>query len=64
MTDLSGIARHLRLSVEQIRVAAELLEQGYQPTFLERYRSDEIGGLSNHTLWSLKLGLQRLHRLQ
>ncbi len=43
MIDLSGVARHLRLPVEQLRVAADFLQQGYHPAFIERYRADETG---------------------
>ncbi|MCA9182663.1 MAG: hypothetical protein KDA51_14465, partial [Planctomycetales bacterium] len=64
MIDLSGVARHLRLSVEQLRVAADLLEQGYQPGFIERYRADETGNLPPATLWLLKLEIDRQVRLQ
>ena len=64
MIDLSGIARHLRLSVEQIRVVADLLEQGYQPGFIERYRADETGNLPRASLWLLKLEIDRQVRLQ
>lgn len=64
MIDLSGVARHLRLSVEQLRVAADLLEQGYQPGFIERYRADETGNLPRATLWLLKLEIDRQVRLQ
>lgn len=64
MIDLSGIARHLRLSVDQIRIAADLLEQGYQPAFIQRYRADESGCLPRKTLWTLKLEIDRQIRLQ
>lgn len=64
MIDLRGIARRLRLSVDQLRLAADLLEQGYQPGFIERYRADETGRLSRETLWALKLEIDRQERLQ
>ncbi|MFN3191377.1 MAG: S1 RNA-binding domain-containing protein [Aureliella sp.] len=64
MTDLSGIARQLRLSVDQLRIAADLLEQGYQPSFIARYRADETGKLSKQVIWSLKLEIDRQKRLQ
>ncbi|MEM7479290.1 MAG: Tex-like N-terminal domain-containing protein [Planctomycetota bacterium] len=63
MIELSGIARRLRLPVDQLRIAADLLEQGYQPSFIRRYRSDETGGLSVDNLWSLKLEIDRQLRL-
>ena len=64
MIDLSGIARHLRLSPDQIRVATDLLEQGYTPTFIARYRGDEIGALPTPTLWRLKFQVDRIKRLE
>jgi transcriptional accessory protein Tex/SPT6 len=64
MIDLSGIARHLRLNADQIRVAADLLEQGYCPTFIARYRGDETGQLPENALWRLKFELDRRQRIQ
>ncbi len=64
MIDLRSIARHLRLPVEQIRLAADLLIQGYQPAFIERYRADETGCLSHSVLWSLKLAIEKQQRLE
>ncbi len=64
MIDLNGVARHLRLSVEQLRVAADLLQQGYHPAFIERYRADETGCLPRTTLWTLKLEIDRQMRLE
>lgn len=64
MIDLRSIARHLRLPVEQIRLAADLIQQGYQPAFIERFRADETGNLSHSVLWSLKLAIERQQRLE
>jgi protein Tex len=64
MFDLNGIARQLHLSTDQIRLAAELLEQGHAPTFISRYRADETGSLSTKTLWRLKMFVDRNKRLQ
>ncbi len=64
MIDLSGIARQLHLSVDQIRIAADLLEQGYAPTYIRRYRADETGSLPKSVLWRLKLYIERQKRLQ
>ncbi len=63
MIDLRNIARQLRLPADQLRLAADLLVQGYQPAFLERYRSDEIGNLPRSVLWPLKLGIEKQLRL-
>ncbi len=62
MIDLRSIARQLRLPVEQFRVAADLLQQGYQPAFIDRYRADETGCLAPSVLWSLKLAIERQQR--
>jgi protein Tex len=64
MIDLRSIARHLRLPVEQIRLAADLIQQGYQPAFIERFRADETGSLPHSLLWSLKLAIERQLRLE
>jgi protein Tex len=64
MIDLSGVARHLRLSVDQLRVVADLLQQGYQPGFIERYRADETGNLPRASLWLLKHEIDRQLRLE
>ncbi len=64
MIDLRSIARHLRLPVEQIRLAADLIQQGYQPAFIERFRADETGNLPHSLLWSLKLAIERQQRLE
>ena len=64
MTDLSGIARRLRLSDDQIRLAADLIQQGFHPSFIDRYRSDESGGLTADVLWALKLEIDRSQRLE
>lgn len=63
MIDLSSIARKLQLSVEQIRIAADLLQQGYQPAFIQQYRADESGRLPREALWTLKLEIDRQQRL-
>ena len=64
MIDLRSIARHLRLPVEQIRLAADLIQQGYQPAFIERFRADETGCLPHSVLWSLKLAIEKQQRLE
>ncbi|MFK7736790.1 MAG: S1 RNA-binding domain-containing protein [Pirellulaceae bacterium] len=63
MIDLNGVARQLRLNSDQIRIAADLLEQGYQPSFIARYRADETGSLSQSHLWILKREIDRQKRL-
>ncbi len=63
MIDLRNIARHLHLPAEQLRVAADLLLQGYQPAFITRYRADETGSLPDSVIWPLKLAIERQQRL-
>jgi protein Tex len=63
MIDLSGIARQLHLSIDQIRLAADLIEQGYAPSFISRYRADETGSLPKAVLWRLKLHIDHQKRL-
>ena len=63
MNDLRNIAQQLRLPADQLRTAADLLEQGYQPAFIARYRADEAGNLPGSVLWTLKFALERQHQL-
>ncbi|MEY4566272.1 MAG: ral stress protein 13 [Planctomycetota bacterium] len=59
MIDLSTIAAELQLQPDQLRVATDLLSQGCEPSFIANYRADEIGGLSEKTLWRLKDSLDK-----
>ena len=56
MNDLEAVARDLRLSVDSLKLPAELLNQGYDPSFLATYRPDELGQFVNRTeplsLWA------------
>jgi transcriptional accessory protein Tex/SPT6 len=56
--DLEAIAQRGRCDVSSLRLALPLLEQGYSPPFLARYRRDELGGLDEATLWSLEAALR------
>src|SRR6056297_137510 len=51
--DLEAIAQRGRCDVSNLRLALPLLEQGYTPPFLARYRRDELGGLDEASLWAL-----------
>ncbi|MGB7346238.1 MAG: S1 RNA-binding domain-containing protein [Pirellulaceae bacterium] len=51
--DLDAIARRGRCDVSSLRIALPLLEQGYSPPFLARYRRDELSGLDEASLWAL-----------
>ena len=63
MIDLSTVAAELQLPPEQLRVAVELLSQGYQPPFVSSFRADEAGNLPEKTLWRLKGILERCSAL-
>ena len=63
MIDLRKIAQQLRLPADQLRFAADLLEQGYQPAFIARHRADEVGHLPGGVLWALKFAIERQHQL-
>ena len=51
--DFDAIAQHGRCDASSLRHALPLLEQGYTPPFLARYRSDELNGLDEASLWAL-----------
>ena len=63
MIDLRNIAQQLRLPADQLRIASDLLEQGYQPAFIARYRADETGHLPSGVLWAIKFAMEREHQL-
>ncbi len=56
--DLEAIAQRGRCDVSNLRIALPLLEQGYSPPFLARYRRDELGGLDEASLWALSSAVQ------
>lgn len=56
--DLEAIAQRGRCEVSSLRLALPLLEQGYTPPFLARYRRDELGGIDESSLWALSSSLQ------
>lgn len=62
MFDLSGIARHLKVSVDQLRIAADLIEQGFSTSFIEKYRGDETSSLPGPILRRLKYEIDRRKR--
>jgi uncharacterized protein len=51
--DFDAIARAGRCDVSSLRLALPLLEQGYTPPFLARYRRDELSGIDEASLWAL-----------
>ncbi len=56
--DLEAIAQRGRCDVTSLRTALPLLQQGYLPPFLARYRRDELGGLDESGLWALWAAVQ------
>ncbi|MFG0265423.1 MAG: Tex-like N-terminal domain-containing protein, partial [Rhodopirellula sp. JB055] len=51
--DLDAIAQRGRCEVSSLRLALPLIEQGYTPPFLSRYRRDELGDIDEASLWNL-----------
>ncbi len=64
MTELQAIARFLRRPEEQIRVAYDLIRQGYSPEFLATYRPDETGQLDRETLKKMRRLREYLQRVE
>ncbi|TWU48458.1 S1 RNA-binding domain-containing protein [Rubripirellula reticaptiva] len=56
--DLEAIAQRGHCEISSLRLALPLLEQGYTPPFLARYRRDELGGLDESSLWGLSAAVQ------
>ncbi|TWU21011.1 General stress protein 13 [Novipirellula galeiformis] len=61
--DLEAIARRGRCEESSLRIALPLLEQGYSPPFLARYRRDELNGLDESSLWALAEALHAEQQL-
>ncbi|MEM9644160.1 MAG: Tex-like N-terminal domain-containing protein, partial [Planctomycetota bacterium] len=51
--DLEAIAQRGRCEISSLRIALPLLEQGFTPPYLTRYRRDELGGIDERSLWML-----------
>ncbi|MDA9777594.1 S1 RNA-binding domain-containing protein [Rubripirellula sp.] len=62
--DFDAIAQRGRCDVSSLRLAVPLLEQGFLPPFLARYRRDELGGVSESSLWELLRVLQADQEIQ
>ncbi|TWT53900.1 General stress protein 13 [Rubripirellula amarantea] len=56
--DFEAIAQRGRCDVSSLRLALPLLEQGYTPPFLSRYRRDELGGVDEASLWALSAAVK------
>ncbi|KAA1261760.1 General stress protein 13 [Rubripirellula obstinata] len=56
--DFDAIAQRGRCDVSSLRLAQPLIEQGYSPPFLSRYRRDELGGIDEASLWALSAAIR------
>jgi transcriptional accessory protein Tex/SPT6 len=63
MNDLEAIARDLHLSPDSLKRPAELLKQGFDPSFLGTYRPDELGQMDTPLLARLKRGMASREQL-
>lgn len=61
--DLDAIAQRGHCEVSSLRLALPLIEQGYTPPFLARYRRDELGGLDEASMWALSHAVRSQQRL-
>ncbi len=61
--DFEQLARSARCDGGHLRSAVALLRQGYRPSFLARYRRDELGGISESALWAADLAVRAEERL-
>ena len=56
-------ARDLGLPQEQVKVAFELLEEGFPVPFIARYRKDQTGGLGESELAKIAIAYQKQRQL-
>jgi hypothetical protein len=59
--DLQAVARQFNSDPARVRTALTLLEQGFFPSYLLQYRSDELAGIPPEAVWALHR-MQRDHR--
>jgi protein Tex len=64
MKKLQEIARRVRRPEEQLRFPVELIQQGYEPNYLANYRPDELGGLDELTLSTLKRAMKCVESIE
>ena len=57
--EIDAIARDAQCDVGSLKLALPLLEQGYLPPFLAKYRRDELSGVAESPLWALYSEIQR-----
>ena len=61
--DFEAIAQRGRCDASSLKLAQPLLEQGFSPPFLARYRCDELGGLSESNLWALSAAIKNEEKI-
>ncbi|MCZ7645237.1 MAG: hypothetical protein M5U26_08130 [Planctomycetota bacterium] len=52
-TLVDELAKELKIASEQVAGALELLNAGYPPIFVARYRKERTGGLGEGKLWAI-----------
>lgn len=63
MKNLQEIARRVRRPEDQLRFPCELIQQGYEPNYLANYRPDELGGLDELTLSTIKRAVKQIESI-
>lgn len=63
MKNLQEIARRVRRPEDQLRFPCELIQQGYEPSYLANYRPDELGGLDELTLSTIKRAIKQIEAI-
>ena len=61
--DFEAIAQRGRCDASSLKLAQPLLEQGFTPPFLARYRCDELGGLNESSLWALSAAIKNEQKI-
>lgn len=62
--DFAGIARDLKLPLDQIRQTVELLDAGNTIPFIARFRKDQTGGLDPEQVLAIKQRVTQLRALE
>jgi transcriptional accessory protein Tex/SPT6 len=62
--DIEQLARTVQCDSGHLRTAVMLLRQGYRPSYLARYRRDELGGLNESVLWVADLAVRSEERIE
>jgi uncharacterized protein len=61
--DLGSVAHALKLSLAQVTVVAQLLDEGNTVPFITRYRKDQTGGLDEEQIRHIEVRLSKLRML-